>query len=78
MEELDGEKRFSESASVNGKDSFQGEGRFGLLNEMIAAGALQDYESQSRLLEDYYKKEYIVSRIFRLRMEEPGGDGKKA
>lgn len=80
MEELDGEKRFSESASVNGKDSFQGEGegRFGLLNEITAAGALQDYESQSRLLEDYYKKEYIVSRIFRLRMEEPGGDGKKA
>ena len=80
MEESEGEKRFSESFSVNGGDSFQeeGEGRFGLLNGIIAAGALQDHEAQSRLLEDYYKKEYIVSRTFRLRTGEINGSGRES
>lgn len=67
-EELEGEKQFTGSASVNKGDGVyeEGDSRFELINAIAAAGVLQDYDTLYRLLEDYYKKEYIASRTFRL------------
>ncbi len=71
-EEYEGEKRFTGSASVGRGDVLYGEGnsRFELINDIAAAGALQDYDTLDCFLNDYYKKEYIVSRVFCLMTEE--------
>lgn len=65
-EEYEGEKKFTESASVGRGDVLYGEGnsRFELINDIAAARMLQDYDTLNCLLEDYYKKKYVVSRIF--------------
>ncbi len=65
-EEYEGEKKFTESASVGRGDVLYGEGnsRFELINDIAAARMLQDYDTLNCLLEDYYKKKYVVSRVF--------------
>lgn len=70
-EEMDGEKSFTQSASVTRGDVLYGEeeNRFELINDIAAAGVLHDYDTLDRLLENYYKKEYMVSRMFRLLKE---------
>lgn len=70
-EETDGEKLFTQSASVTRGDVLYGEeeNRFELINDIAAAGVLHDYDTLDRLLENYYKKEYMVSRMFRLLKE---------
>lgn len=70
-EETDGEKLFTQSASVTRGDVLYGEeeNRFELINDIAAAGVLHDYDTLDRLLENYYKKAYMVSRMFRLLKE---------
>lgn len=67
-EELDEEKQFTQSASVSRGEVLYGreENRFELINDIAAAGALHDYDTLDWLLESYYKKEYMVSKVFRL------------
>ncbi len=70
-EEYEGEKQFTGSASISRGDVLYGEGdsRFELINDIAAAGVLQDYDTLNCLLSDYYKKECIVSRVFCLMTE---------
>lgn len=64
-EEYEGEKQFTGSASMNrGEAHYEGGSRFELINGIAAAGTLQDYGTLDSLLEEYYKKEYVVSRAF--------------
>ena len=67
-EEMDEEKQFTQSASVSRGEVLYGreENRFELINDIAAAGALHDYDTLDWLLESYYKKEYMVSKVFRL------------
>lgn len=67
-EEFEGEKQFTERSSINRGDVLYGGGdsRFELINDIAAAKTLQDYDTLDHLLEDYYKKEYIASHVFRL------------
>ena len=67
-EEQEDEKMFTQSASVTRGEVLYGEeeNRFELINDIAAAGALHDYDTVDRLLENYYKKEYMVSKVFRL------------
>ncbi|MCI6552739.1 MAG: DUF5717 family protein [Lachnospiraceae bacterium] len=44
-----------------------GDGCFAMINRMEEGMALQDYDRVDRLLEDYYRKEYMVSSIFCLK-----------
>ena len=44
-----------------------GDGCFAMINRMEEGMALQDYYRVDRLLEDYYRKEYMVSSIFCLK-----------
>ena len=59
----------TESASLSRNDSLpeEAESRFALINDIVAAQVLQDYDTVDQLLADYYKKEYMVSRVFRLK-----------
>lgn len=67
-EEKDGKEQLTESASINKSDIMQEEGdnRFSLINDIVVGQTLQDYNTVDHLLEEYYRKDYIVSRIFHL------------
>ncbi len=68
-EENDDRAQVTESDSVSRSDSLQeeSESRFALINDIVAAQALQDYQTADQLLMDYYKKEYVASRVFQLK-----------
>ena len=68
-EERDGKEQYTESASINKSDIAQDEGndRFSLINDIVIGRTLQDYGTVDCLLEDYYRKEYMVAKIFHLR-----------
>lgn len=38
--------------------------RFGLLNEIMVAQGVEDYEAADQLLEEYCRKDYLISRLF--------------
>ena len=67
-EETDRKEQVTESTSVSRGEVVHGEeSRFALINEILEGQALQNYDTVDRLLENYYKKEHMISRIFRLR-----------
>lgn len=68
-EEADGKEQLTESASVSKSDIMQEakEDRFNLINDIVVSRTLQDYDTVDCLLEEYYKKKYITSRVFQLR-----------
>ncbi len=68
-EEKYGREQVTESASLSRSDSLpeDAESRYALINDIVAAQVLQDYDTVDQLLADYYKKEYMVSRVFRLK-----------
>ncbi len=40
--------------------------RFGLISDMIMSNAMSDYETFDKLYDEYYKKEYLNKKLFRL------------
>ena len=68
-EETEGGEHVTENASISPADSVSegDEGRFVQINRIVAAQAAQDYDTADRLLEDYYRKEYVVPKVFRLK-----------
>lgn len=68
-EETDRMQQVTESTFVNPADDMQGEqgSRFAMINDILTGAALQDYATVDMLLEDYYQKEYIASRLFKLK-----------
>ncbi len=68
-EESYGSEQVTESAVITPADSLPEEtdSRFALINDIVTAQVLQDYDTADQLLADYYRKEYMVSRLFRLK-----------
>nr|WP_302111319.1 DUF5717 family protein [uncultured Acetatifactor sp.] len=67
-EERDGESQVTESGTIQrGDDSGGEEGRYQLINDIALAKSLQDYDTMDELLEEYYKKDFLNSRLFGLR-----------
>lgn len=68
-EEWEGEERMVKSGTINksdmGQESF--ESRFTILNDIMIGETLQDYDAVDDLLREYYKKEYMVGSLFRMR-----------
>lgn len=58
----DGERHYTA-----GDDSGGEEGRYQLINDIALAKSLQDYDTMDELLEEYYKKDFLNSRLFGLR-----------
>ncbi len=67
-ENEDGE-HVTETASVSPANSLPegAEGRFAHINGIVAAQAVEDYDTADRLLTDYYRKEYVAPKVFRLK-----------
>ena len=68
-EEGDGKEQLTESASISKSDILQDESedRFGMINDIVIGKTLQDYNTVDCLLEEYYRKEYMTSQVFKLR-----------
>lgn len=41
--------------------------RYGLLNDIVTAWTLQDYDTVDGLLQEFYETDYLVQKLFRLR-----------
>jgi hypothetical protein len=41
--------------------------RFGLISDMIVSNTLQDYDTFDKLYDEYYKKEFLNKKLFRLK-----------
>lgn len=65
-EEIDGKEQHMESDSIGSSDIMQEdeEDRFSMINDIAVSLSLQDYCTADKLLEEYNKKEFIVSQIF--------------
>lgn len=66
MEEIDGKAQLTESNTIqktdmanNGDDS-----RYSMLNDIAISKTMQDYETLDELVEEYYKKTYLVDNLF--------------
>lgn len=67
--ELDGEKeQLTESGTFtrNDTDREQTESKYSLINDIAIGRTLHDYDTMDSLLYEYYEKEYIVQKLFRL------------
>ena len=62
-----GKEEVTESGLLTKNDIAQtyGAGRFNLINDIMIGEALHDYEAVDRLLEEYYRKQFIVKELFR-------------
>lgn len=67
-EESEGEERVVKSGTINksdmGQESF--ESRFTMLNDIMVGAMLQDYDTVDDLLREYYRKDYMVSSLFKM------------
>ena len=66
MEEIDGKAHLTESNTIQRTDMAGGndESRYNMLNDIAISKTMQDYETLDELLEEYYKKEYLVEDLF--------------
>lgn len=68
-EEKNGEEQLTESGTLQRSDirGKEMESRYHLVNDIVISRTLQDYDTMEKLLEEYYRKEFIGSRFFKLR-----------
>lgn len=67
-EEKNGEVQSTESGTVQkSDDGTEEESRYRLLNDIIMARSLQDFDTMDDLLEEYFKRDFMNSRLFALR-----------
>lgn len=68
-EETDGKEQLTKSGTINKSDIGQEslESRFSMLNDIMIGKNLQDYDTVNHLLQEYYKRDFMVDKIFRLR-----------
>ena len=43
------------------------ESRYQMINDIATAQTIQDYETMDQLLEEYYKRDFLNSRLFELK-----------
>lgn len=66
MEEVDGKSQLTESNTIQ-KTEMAGAGdesRYGMLNDIAISKTMQDYETLDELIEEYYRKTYLVDELF--------------
>ena len=68
-EEKNGEEQLTESGTLQKSDDWREEddSKFGLINGIVISKNLQDYETMDNLLEEYYRREFLGSRLFELK-----------
>lgn len=66
MEEVDGKSQLTESNTVQRSDMAGNgdESRYSMLNDIAISKTMQDYETLNEMLEEYYKKNYLVDCLF--------------
>lgn len=62
-----GKDKLTESGTISNSDIMQNSAasRYGLINDIMIAKTLQDYETVDKLLDEYYKKNYLASKLFK-------------
>ena len=68
-EEKDGNTQVTESRTIQKGDGAgeEEDSRYRLLNDIVMARSLQDYNTMDNLLEEYYRRDFLNSRLFVLR-----------
>lgn len=68
-EELNGDEQLTESGTLQKSDirGSESDSRYHLVNDIVISKTLQDYETMDNLLEEYYRKEFLNSRLFELK-----------
>lgn len=68
-EESEGNEQLTKSGTINKSDIAQEsfESRFTLLNDIMIGKTLHDYDTVDDLLMEYYRQDYMVNRVFRVR-----------
>ena len=66
MEEVDGKSQLTESNTIQKTEMVNGteESRYSMLNDIAISKTMQDYETLNELIEEYYKKTYLVDDLF--------------
>ena len=66
MEEVDGKSQLTESNTIQKTDMAREteESRYSMLNDIAISKTMQDYETLDELVEEYYKKTYLVDDLF--------------
>ena len=66
MEEVDGKSQLTESNTIQKTDmtGTGGDSRYNMLNDLAISKTMQDYETLNELIEEYYKKTYLVDDLF--------------
>ena len=67
-EEQENQEQLTESGILQKEDSreFSKESRYQMINEMAIGETLQDYDTVSQLLEEYWRMEFLTDKVFRL------------
>ena len=68
-EEKNGEEQLTESGTLQKSDirGKENDSRYQLVNDIVISKTLQDYDTMDKLLEEYYRKEFLNSRLFELK-----------
>ncbi len=68
-EELNGDEQLTESGTLQKSDirGSESDSRYHLVNDIVISKTLQDYDTMDNLLEEYYRKEFLNSRLFELK-----------
>ncbi len=66
MEEVDGKEQLTESATIQKSDVAKSgdDSRYSMLNDIAISKTMQDYETLDEMLEEYYRKTYLVDSLF--------------
>ncbi len=67
-EETGGAEQLTESDSISKNDitDESGESRYALINDIVISQTLQDYDTAVNMLEEYYKRDYLVDRLYEI------------
>lgn len=67
-EERNGQEQLTESGTLQKSDirDSESDSRYHLVNDIVISKTLQDYDTMDNLLEEYYRKEFLNSRLFKL------------
>lgn len=68
-EDYDGEEQLPVSGTLQKSDNSEEgeESRYRLINDIVISKSLEDFETMDSLLEEYYRKDFLNGRLFRLR-----------
>lgn len=68
VEERNGSEQLTESGTIQKSDigSNVQDSKFTLINDIVIGNTLKDYDTVDRLMEEYYYKEFMRERLFRL------------